>query len=545
MFLLRRLVHDLVEKVLSEFDLSYQFEVEVPPEGFGDFSTNAALIGAKHAKRNPMELAEKIAEKLKGEDVFDSVEVARPGFINFRLSRKAYVDVLRQIISNEAYPIRKSEPMKIQFEYGSANPTGPFTVGHGRQLVIGDVLSNVFKELGHDVTREMYINDAGRQINLLAKSLWVRYNQLLGSQDLEIPEDGYRGEYLIDIAKKLLKEVGDVYKDRWDSETERFFKRYAVENILANMKEDLNSLECEFDVYFSETSLIEDGTVQKVLEFLRKKGFIYEKDGAVWLKVSHFVEEEDKVLIKSDGSYTYFLTDIAYHFNKYQRGFHKVYDIWGSDHHGHIPRMIAAMKALDIEDGFFNVILHQFVTLKRGEEIVRMSTRAGEFVTLRQLVEEVGKDATRYFFAMIDTSTHMVFDLELAKATSMDNPVYYVQYAHARICSLFEQAKNKSINFNKNSDLELLDDPAEFAVVRRLDLFEDTLHEVEKTLSPNKLTQYLEALAYDFHSFYTKCLVLDPNNPRLSNARLNLAYATLLVLKKGLSLLRVSAPERM
>lgn len=543
--MLRRLVHDLVEKVLSEFDLSYQFEVEVPPEGFGDFSTNAALIGAKHAKRNPMELAEKIAEKLKGEDVFDSVEVARPGFINFRLSRKAYVDVLRQIISNEAYPIRKSEPMKIQFEYGSANPTGPFTVGHGRQLVIGDVLSNVFKELGHDVTREMYINDAGRQINLLAKSLWVRYNQLLGSQDLEIPEDGYRGEYLIDIAKKLLKEVGDVYKDRWDSETERFFKRYAVENILANMKEDLNSLECEFDVYFSETSLIEDGTVQKVLEFLRKKGFIYEKDGAVWLKVSHFVEEEDKVLIKSDGSYTYFLTDIAYHFNKYQRGFHKVYDIWGSDHHGHIPRMIAAMKALDIEDGFFNVILHQFVTLKRGEEIVRMSTRAGEFVTLRQLVEEVGKDATRYFFAMIDTSTHMVFDLELAKATSMDNPVYYVQYAHARICSLFEQAKNKSINFNKNSDLELLDDPAEFAVVRRLDLFEDTLHEVEKTLSPNKLTQYLEALAYDFHSFYTKCLVLDPNNPRLSNARLNLAYATLLVLKKGLSLLRVSAPERM
>ncbi|AJC73315.1 arginyl-tRNA synthetase [Pseudothermotoga hypogea DSM 11164 = NBRC 106472] len=543
--MLRRLVHDLVQKALSEFGLSYHFEVEVPPEGFGDFSTNAALTGARHAKRQPMELAERIAEKLKGEDVFDSVEVARPGFINFRLSRKAYVDVLRQIIVNEAYPVRKSEPMKIQFEYGSANPTGPFTVGHGRQLVIGDVLSNVFKELGYEVTREMYINDAGRQISLLAKSLWVRYNQLLGSQDLDIPEDGYRGEYLIDIAKKLLKEVGDVYKDRWDSETERFFKRYAVENILANMKEDLNSLECEFDVYFSETSLIEDGTVQKVLEFLREKGFIYEKDGAVWLKVSQFVEDNDKVLVKSDGSHTYFLTDIAYHFNKYSRGFHKVYDIWGSDHHGHIPRMVAAMRALGIEDGFFNVILHQFVTLKRGEEIVRMSTRAGEFVTLRQLIEEVGKDAARYFFAMIDPNTHMVFDLELAKTRSMDNPVYYVQYAHARICSLFEQAKSKSITFNRNSDLELLDDPAEFAVIRRLDMFEDALHEVEKTLSPNKLTQYLEALAYDFHSFYTKCLILDPNNPRLSNARLNLAYATLLVLKKGLSLLKVSAPERM
>ena len=543
--MLRRLVHDLVQKALSELDLSYHFEVEVPPEGFGDFSTNAALVGARHARCHPMELAEKIAGKLKNEDIFHSVEVAKPGFINFRLKKKAYVDVLRQIIVNEAYPIRKSEPLRVQFEYGSANPTGPFTVGHGRQLVIGDVLSNVFRELGYEVTREMYINDAGRQISLLAKSLWVRYNQLLGSQDLDIPEDGYRGEYLIDIAKKLLKEVGDVYKDRWDSETERFFKRYAVENILANMKEDLNSLECEFDVYFSEKSLIEDGTVRKVLEFLREKGFIYEKDGAVWLKVSQFVEDDDKVLVKSDGSYTYFLTDIAYHFNKYSRGFHKVYDIWGSDHHGHIPRMVAAMRALGIEDGFFNVILHQFVTLKRGEEIVRMSTRAGEFVTLRQLIEEVGKDAARYFFAMIDPNTHMVFDLELAKTRSMDNPVYYVQYAHARICSLFEQAKSKSITFNRNSDLELLDDPAEFAVIRRLDMFEDALHEVEKTLSPNKLTQYLEALAYDFHSFYTKCLVLDPDNPRLSNARLNLAYATLLVLKKGLSLLRVSAPERM
>lgn len=543
--MLREIVQDLVKRVLSELGLSYHFEVEIPPQGFGDFSTNAALVGAKHAKRPPMELATMMAERLKSNDVFDSVQVAKPGFINFKLSKKAYIDVLREIISNEGYPIRKTKPLKVQFEYGSANPTGPFTVGHGRQLVIGDVLANVFKELGYEVTREMYINDAGRQISLLAKSLWVRYNQLLGIKDLEIPEDGYRGEYLVDIARKLVDEVKDTYKNRWDPETEKFFKRYAVESILNNMKEDLELIECEFDVYFSESSLIEDGTVQKVLQILKEKGFIYEKDGAVWLKVSQFVNEDDKVLIRSDGSYTYFLTDIAYHFNKYSRGFDKVYDIWGSDHHGHIPRMVAAMKALGVEDGFFNVILHQFVTLKRGDEIVRMSTRAGEFVTLRELVNEVGKDATRYFFAMIDPNTHMVFDLELAKTKSMDNPVYYVQYAHARICSLFEQAKNKTIVFQKNSDLELLDDPAEFAVIRRLDLFEDALREVEKTLSPNKLTQYLEALAYDFHSFYTKCLILDPNAPRLSNARLNLAYATLLVLRKGLSLLRVSAPERM
>lgn len=545
MYLLKRIVHENVKDALKSIGLSYCFEIDVPPEGFGDFSTNAALVGARHAKCPPMELAQRLVERLRGSEIFDSVEIAKPGFINFRLSKKAYLNVLEEIIRNEGYPIEKRKQMKVQFEYGSANPTGPFTVGHGRQLVIGDVLSNVFKELGYEVTREMYINDAGRQISLLAKSLWVRYNQLLGVQDLEIPEDGYKGEYLMDIATKLVQQVGDAYRNRWDRETEKFFKTYAVQNILDSMKEDLSLLDCSFDVYFSETSLIEDGTVQNVLEILREKGFIYDKDGAVWLKVSQFVEDDDKVLIKSDGSYTYFLTDIAYHFNKYKRGFEKVYDIWGSDHHGHIPRMVAAMRALAIEDGFFNVILHQFVTLKRGDEIVRMSTRAGEFVTLRQLVEEVGKDATRYFFAMIDPNTHMIFDLELAKAKSMDNPVYYVQYAHARICSLFEQAKIKSIHFCKGSDLELLEDPSEFAVIRRLDLFEDALYTVEKTLAPNKLTQYLETLAYDFHSFYTKCLVLDPENPRLSNARLNLAYATLLVLRKGLSLLKVSAPERM
>ncbi|MEN3008310.1 arginine--tRNA ligase [Pseudothermotoga sp.] len=543
--MLRKVVREKVQNALESLGLSYHFEIDVPPEGFGDFSTNVALVGAKHAKRSPMELAQQLAEILRKSEIFESVEVAKPGFINFKLSKKAYLSVLKKIIDSEGYPIEKSKRGKIQFEYGSANPTGPYTVGHGRQLIIGDVLSNVFKELGYEVIREMYINDAGRQINLLARSLWVRYNQLLGLSDLEIPEDGYRGEYLIDIAKELVRQIGDVYKNRWDNEIERFFKLYAVQNILKGMKEDLSLLDCSFDVYFPETSLIEDGTVQDVLRILREKGFIYDKDGAVWLKVSQFVEEEDKVLIKRDGSYTYFLTDIAYHFNKYKRGFEKVYDIWGSDHHGHIPRMTAAMKALGIEDGFFNVILHQFVTLKRGNEIVRMSTRAGEFITLRQLIEEVGKDATRYFFAMIDPNTHMVFDLELAKAKSMDNPVYYVQYAHARICSLFEQAKIKSVQFRKGSDLELLADPSEFAVIRRLDLFEDTLYEVEKTLSPNKLTQYLEALAYDFHSFYTKCLILDPENLSLSNARLNLAYATLLVLRKGLSLLKVSAPERM
>ncbi|MFN3284119.1 MAG: arginine--tRNA ligase, partial [Pseudothermotoga sp.] len=251
------------------------------------------------------------------------------------------------------------------------------------------------------------------------------------------------------------------------------------------------------------------------------------------------------VLIKKDGTLTYFLTDIAYHYNKYRRGFWKVYDIWGSDHHGHIPRMMAAMKALGVHDEFFNVILHQFVTLKRGEEILRMSTRAGEFVTLQELREEVGVDATRYFFAMIDPNTHMIFDLNLAKERSSDNPVYYVQYAHARICSLFEQAKIKSVEFKKGENIELLTQKSELDLIKRIDAFEDALRDVVRTLSPSKLTQYLEQLAYDFHTFYTKCLVVDQENPELSNARLNLSYATMIVLRKGLILLGVSAPEKM
>lgn len=532
----------VTEKIVKK---SYSFEVEIAPEGYGDFATNVALVGAKYAKKPPMQLAQELKEGLSDSELFESIEVAKPGFINFIMRKSALLKVLSRIIESDNYPLNKIGSEKIQFEYGSANPTGPFTVGHGRQLVIGDVLSNVFRELGYQVTREMYINDAGRQIKLLGRSLWVRYNQLLGEEDLQIPEDGYRGQYLIDIAKKLIQEQKDKYRAKWDDNISHFFEQYAVESILQDMKRDLSELGCSFDVYFSEKSLVEDGTVKQILSILEEKGYTYWKDGALWFKVSEFVDEDDKVLIKKDGTLTYFLTDIAYHYNKYKRGFWKVYDIWGSDHHGHIPRMMAAMKALGVHDGFFNVILHQFVTLKRGEEIVRMSTRAGEFVTLQELREEVGVDATRYFFAMIDPNTHMIFDLNLAKERSSDNPVYYVQYAHARICSLFEQAKIKSVEFTKGENTELLTQKSELDLIKRIDAFEDALRDVVRTLSPSKLTQYLEQLAYDFHTFYTKCLIVDQENPELSNARLNLSYATMIVLRKGLTLLGVSAPEKM
>jgi arginyl-tRNA synthetase len=291
--------------------------------------------------------------------------------------------------------------------------------------------------------------------------------------------------------------------------------------------------------------LIEDGTVEEVLKLLKNKDVVYEKDGAVWLKVSAFIDEEDKVLVRSDGTYTYFMTDIAYHYKKYKRGFRKVYDIWGSDHHGHIPRMKAAMKALDIPDDFFNVILHQFVTLKRDDEIVRMSTRAGEFVTLDELLDEVGRDAVRYFFAMVDPNTHMVFDIDLAKAKSMDNPVYYVQYAHARIYNLFSNAEKKGVKFEEGKHLELLGNEEERVLMRNLGMFNTVLKEVAQMFAPNRLTNYLQSLAESFHAFYTKHVIVDPENPELSNARLNLALATGIVLRKGLKLIGVSAPERM
>ncbi|MGJ8455731.1 arginine--tRNA ligase [Pseudothermotoga sp. U03pept] len=540
--LIKKELSTVIEKVVGRI---YNFEVDVAPEGFGDFATNAALVGARYAKKAPMQLGEQICELLKESDLFESIQIAKPGFINFFLKKSAFLNVLSRIIELDEYPLTKIGSERIQLEYGSANPTGPFTVGHGRQLVIGDVLSNIFSELGYSVTREMYINDAGRQIKLLARSLWVRYNQILGVNGLDIPEDGYRGEYLVDIAKKVVEEHKDKYKEKWDEQTAEFFERCAVESILQDMNQDLSALGCKFDVYFSEKSLVKDGTVNEVLKILEDQDCTYWKDGALWFRVSKFVDEEDKVLIKKDGTLTYFLTDIAYHYNKYRRGFCKVYDIWGSDHHGHIPRMVAAMRALGIEDGFLNIILHQFVTLKRGEEIVRMSTRAGEFVTLQELREEVGTDATRYFFAMIDPNTHMIFDLNLAKEKSSDNPVYYVQYAHARICSLVEQAKIKSINFRKGENLDLLSEESELNLIKRIDGFEEALRDVIRTLAPSKLTQYLEQLAYDFHSFYTKCLVVDPKNPELSNARLNLSYAVMIVLRKGLKLLGVTAPEKM
>ncbi|MDM7321142.1 MAG: arginine--tRNA ligase [Fervidobacterium sp.] len=542
--MIRKEIESLLKSFLMESGYEYDFVVEVPEEQFGDFSTNIALVGAKHFKKPPREVAKYFVEKLYGHPMFEEITIAGPGFINFKVSKTFYRNFLENFLRNPSGIWKFKNMGKILLEYGSANPTGPLTVGHGRQIVIGDVLGNILRYIGYDVTKEMYLNDAGRQIKLLAKSIWARYNQLLGYEE-PIPEDGYRGEYVIDIAKLVLKDHNDKFFRVWNEEVEEVFKDYALREITKMFEKTLEKLDAKFDSVVSEKSLIDDGTVQKVLDILKSKDLVYEHEGAIWFKVSQFENDNDKVLIKSDGSYTYYLTDIAYHYNKFKRGYDIAIDIFGSDHHGHLPRMYAAIKALDIPEDFLIFVLHQFVTLKRGNEIVKMSTRAGEFVTLDELIDEVGKDATRYFFAMVDVNTHLNFDLELAKAQTTDNPVYYVQYAHARISSLFENAQAKGLKFELLNNIELLENEAELRIIKLISTFDDVLERVRDKLSPHYLTDYLENLAAAFHKYYADYKIVDTENPELSNARLNLALGVKIIISEGLKLLGVSAPEKM
>src|SRR6056297_498280 len=529
-------------------ELDRSFRVEVPPnDQFGDFSTNVAMINAKRAKSSPRKLAEKIVDVLKENPNIQRLEIAGPGFINLFLTHEFYQKKLEEMVNEEPkdyFHGNLGNGQKIQLEFVSANPTGPLTVGHGRQAVIGDVLSSIYDRFGFEVIREYYFNDAGRQMKLLAKSVYIRYNELYGIKE-EIPEGGYKGDYIIDIAKSIQKTEGDKYKGKWDDKIESFFLTQAKDVMFTHIKNTLKAMNIQFDVYFSEGSLFTDGTVERVKNIFKEKELIYEKDGAVWLKVSEFIDEKDKVLIRSDGMPTYFFTDIANHFKKHERGFKRVYDIWGADHHGHIPRMQAAMKALNFDESFFNVILHQMVTLKQKGEVIKMSTRQGRFITLNELIEMVGKSATRYFYAMVDKDGQLIFDIDLARSRSMDNPVFYVQYAHARICSLFDNAQEKGVAFNETENLNRLGSRDDNLMIRELLLYKDNLEEAIQTNSPHKLTNYLYELAALFHQYYNKNVFVDAQDPDLTNARLNLAFAVRKVLADGLNLLGVEAPQKM
>ena len=543
-------IYEMICKSLNKMDenLNKDFRVEIPPnEQFGDFSTNVAMINAKIVKTSPRKLAEKIADMLKENSEIEQIEIAGPGFINLFLSHDFYQKGLSEIIDQKANEYFKSDlgnGQRIQLEFVSANPTGPLTVGHGRQAVIGDILSSIYKRFGYEVTKEYYFNDAGRQMKLLAKSVYIRYNELFDISE-DITEGGYKGDYIIDIAKKIKSNEGDKFKEKWNDQIELFFLDIAKEEMFKHIKNTLIAMNIQFDVYFSEGSLFTDGTVEKVKKIFKEKNLVYEKDGALWLKVSEIIDEKDKVLIRSDGMPTYFFTDIANHYKKYERGFKKVYDIWGADHHGHIPRMQAAMKALGFDEDFFNVILHQMVTLKQKGDVIKMSTRQGTFITLDELIEMVGKDATRYFYAMVDKDGQLIFDIDLARSTSMDNPVYYVQYAHARICSLLANAEKKGLTFVPGKNINELTSRQDSLFIRDLMLYTDALIEVIQTNSPHKLTNYIHDLASKFHQYYNSNVFVDQDNESLSNARLSLAYATRKVIKDALILLGVSAPEIM
>lgn len=534
------------EKILRSYSNIFksdpkEFVIEIPPQNFGDYSTNIAMVNAKILKDSPLSIAKRLVESLKSDPDFKSVEVAGSGFINFELSNTLYAKIIRKYF--EEVEIPKVGSQKIQFEFVSANPTGPLTVGHGRQAVIGDILSRLNEVVGNVVTREYYFNDAGRQVKMLGHSTWIRYNELYGKK-FEFGEDDYVASYLVDIAKEISEKYGDKYVNVWNEDVQAFFSTYSTRKIFEWIKSTLSKLNVSFDNYFSEQTLYSSGLTQETLEILKEKGYIYEKDGSIWFAVSKiFPSEEDRVIIRKNGEPTYFFSDIAYMLNKYRRGFDKVYYIWGADHHGYIPRMLAASKALDIPERFFNVILHQFVTFKSGEEIVRMSKRRGEFVTLEDLIDAVGVDATRYFFAMMDPDTTLVFDVELAKSKRMDNPVYYVQYAHARISSLLKNANEKGINF-EDATLNSISDK-EKDLAREIDEFSDVILNAIEQKKPQKLCNYAYSLSEKFHSYYTDNRIVDPENLEVSKDRLKLCVSVKNVLEVTLSLIGVSAPEEM
>ncbi|HAA86032.1 MAG TPA: arginine--tRNA ligase [Kosmotogaceae bacterium] len=534
-------------KTLDLLDIK-GYKVEVPPEGFGDYSTNVAFFVSKRMRMSPLKAAEVIGEKLLSDPRVERISVDGPGFINIILSQEAFSEALFQTLNNRYYwRIKRPAAQKnIQIEFASVNPTGPFTVGHGRQAVIGDILAEVMRARGLHVEKEMYLNDAGRQIQLLGESVWIRYQQLLGKK-VELEDTHYQGGYLVEMAEELIKEVGETYLDRSEKETRRFFRDYVLDRMVQTMKASMDKLGVSFDSFFSERTLVESGAVDRVLKTLRDKGLVTDRDGAVWFKVSAFEDESDKVLVRSDGTFTYFMTDIAYHLNKFERGFDYVIDIWGADHLGHIPRMRAAMKALGIPESFFNVMVHQYVNLKKGNEIVKMSTRRGEFYTLDELMEIVGVDATRYFFAMFDPDTHMLFDIDLARTKSAENPVFYVQYAHARICSIFRNAVEKGICHSTAEDVDysLLQSDEERKLIREITSFPEVLERVAGDYKVSRITNFLEELASCFHIFYNKHKVIDRNHMKMSEARVGLCMVIKNLLADGLALLGVSAPESM
>ena len=511
-------------------------------ETHGDLSSNAAMILSKKLKRNPREIASEILSNLHIDDkIISKTEIAGPGFINFHFTSSFLAEIVKDINErvDDFGKSKKYTGKRANVEFVSANPTGPLTVGHGRNAVIGDTVANLLEWIGYEVDREYYFNDAGRQMRVLGDSVRIRYLNLLDG-NLEFPEDYYQGEYIVDIAKQIKKEFGDKLVSE---PAEGKFKEIAEAEIFNDIKKSLDRLGIHHKIFFNEKSLYEEGKIEKLLNDFKKSGLTYEKDGATWLKLSELTGGEDKVIVKSTGEPTYRLPDIAYHIIKYDRGYELLVDLFGSDHNATYPDVLAGIKALGYDVNKVKVLIHQFVTILKDGEVVKMSTRKANYITLDELIDEVGSDVVRYFFNMRSISSHMNFDIDLAKKQSDENPVFYLQYAHARICSIIRTVESENLK-PEISHLNLLVEEEEQALLKKLYKFEEEVLYSAENYEPQKVCAYLEDLAAAFHKFYTFRRILG-SEKNIAEARLALAVATKTVIKNGLSILGVSAPEKM
>lgn len=522
--------------------------LETPKEkAHGDYATNMAMQLARIARKAPREIAEDIAAHFDKEKVaVEKIDIAGPGFINFFMDNRYLTKLIPAILqAGDDYGTTDTGGgRKVLVEFVSVNPTGSLHLGHARGAAVGDTLSNILHRAGYDVSREYYNNDAGNQIHNLALSVEARYLQALG-RDRDVPEDGYFGDDIIQFGKDIAESYGDQFLHADERERHEFFREYGLRRVTKKIKEDLRDFRVEFDRWFSEQSLHDSGEIKEVLALLEERDEAYERDGAIWFRSTKYGDDKDRVLVKSDGSYTYLLPDIAYHLNKFRRGFAALINIWGADHHGYIPRMKAAVEAMGYEREQLEVQIIQIVNLFKGGERVRMSKRTGKAVTLRELMDEIGVDAMRYYFVMRSSDTHLDFDMDLAVSQSNENPVYYVQYAHARICSMLRQGEDMGLDVAAPADFSHISSETEIDLLKKLGEFPEAVDDAAKKLSTQRITNYTYDLAAVLHKFYNAERVLDAEDAARSLARFQLMKAVQITLKNALALIGVSAPERM
>jgi arginyl-tRNA synthetase len=552
--MLKQTIAELITKAIAKAQKSDKLSPFTPPEidiehpqnpDHGDYSCSVSLKLAKTVKMKPMDIAKDIVSFIAASPEIEKVDVAPPGFINFTLKNAWLANQVDTIIKegNNYGCVDIGKGKRIQIEFVSVNPTGPLHVGHGRGAVIGSTLCNVMTAVGFDVIKEYYFNDSGSQMDAFRQSLWARYQQALG-KDAAMPEHGYMGNYMVELAQEIKQKEGDRYLKMPQAEGLEELGKLGLAKILEITREDLKTLRVEYDVWYSEKSLYENGQFDTVMKLLRKKKYIAEKEGAIWFVSTALGEDKDNVIVRSNGSPTYFAADIAYHYNKFiERKFEKVIDIWGADHMGHVPRMKAVVSALGIDPSRLEIIINQMVTLRRGGEIVRISRRSGDIITLRELLDEAGTDACRFILLSRAASSQMDFDMELAKKQSAENPVYYVQYAHARIASILRVAQERGAT-DEGGEVSLLTTEPELTLIRKMLQLPELVETIAQTLEPHHLTYYAQDLATVFHAFYKDCRVVS-DDKAMTAARLKLVKAAKLVLGRTLNLMGMEAPDKM